>query len=230
MAKILITVLLFIFLFSNDTEKNNTAKSSSGFLTSMPPGVPVLNSPTDNAENQPDTIVFKWKSQLHTSSFTLEVSLENDFTSITHNENLSDISLQLTGFENKTKYYWRVLASNAAGNSTYSETRSFTTIPPTYAAEIENNSGENLFVYSNPSNNDFTIEYQLSERAKMLLAIYNNQGQIIRVLDSGTKQAGKYQTKWGGFDKSGSRVANGMYIFRLTFDQKVISEKLILNR
>ena len=124
---LLIFLNLLICIFCSG--QSNIGISSAGFLTSLPPETPILISPADLEANQPITISLSWLSQIHTSSYSIEVSKQSDFSSLAMDQaNLTDTTFSISGLEHNTIYYWRVNAQNVAGNSDYSIVHSFTTI------------------------------------------------------------------------------------------------------
>ena len=64
-------LLLVIILICERTvlPQSNISESASGFLTSMPPEVPLLSGPADQSSDLPVSIKLHWFSQIHTSSF-----------------------------------------------------------------------------------------------------------------------------------------------------------------
>ncbi|HEX9973247.1 MAG TPA: FlgD immunoglobulin-like domain containing protein, partial [bacterium] len=82
--------------------------------------------------------------------------------------------------------------------------------------------------YPNPFNLSTTIAFQLSQPAKVLLAIYDLQGREIRTLLQETKTAGHYSVNWDGRDEAGNCVASGMYFYKLWTNQFSIMKKCLL--
>jgi len=70
--------------------------------------------------------------------------------------------------------------------------------------------------YPNPFNPSTTIQYTLERSANVELCVYNVIGQKIRTLTQGSYPVGTYEVEWDGTDESGSRVASGIYFYRLT--------------
>jgi len=189
--------------------------SDAGFLTSLPPDAPPLNSPADEANQGPDTITLKWHRQIHASTYTLQVSGGAEFTDLLFNETGPDTAFTLTNLSAHTTYYWRVCASNVAGAGDFAAARQFTTssssvgegktstIPARFAL---------MPAYPNPFNPKTTITYHLPEKADVSLVIYNSMGQSILELVSGLRQAGKYTVTWDGRDYRGASLPSGLYI------------------
>lgn len=96
-----------------------------------PPASPALNSPADAAVNQPvSNLVLSWIASAGAATYQVQVSKHQDFSAPTLDQGgITDVTKILTGLENGTQYFWHVRATNASGNSGYSNPRSFTTIP-----------------------------------------------------------------------------------------------------
>ena len=214
---------------------SDSGESASGFLTSMPPGMAVLNRPADASEGIDSALSLVWYSQIHAASYNLEVSNTADFMNLLINEAiLDDTSFIFTDVEEDTAYYWRVCAVNAAGNGEFSEVWHFST-----AADISNIEQENrslpeqyalLPVYPNPFNPGTTIAYHLPEKAEVLLVIYNSIGQSVCDLVSSPQQAGKYAVQWDGRNRHGIAVSSGIYLCILKAGKRIFTKKMLLIR
>ena len=82
--------------------------------------------------------------------------------------------------------------------------------------------------YPNPFNPSTTINFAVPRAGEITLKIYNLQGQLLRTLASGNVPAGWHRVVWEGTDAKGSRVASGIYVYRLEAQGYVISRKLTL--
>ena len=69
--------------------------------------------------------------------------------------------------------------------------------------------------YPNPFNPTTHIGYEMPKQGTVTLAIYNIQGQLIRMLENSTQSAGRYAVTWDGKDEKGQCVSTGMYFYRL---------------
>jgi len=71
--------------------------------------------------------------------------------------------------------------------------------------------------YPNPFNPSTTISYQVPEDGEHVrLEIYNVVGQKVRELVNTVQNAGEYTVRWDGLNDRGSRVASGVYIYRMS--------------
>ena len=96
------------------------------------PDVPVPVAPVTGATGQAKIgIQFVWNRAANTEHYTFQLSNANSFTSVIYTDTtLIDSTLVLpnVGLTNSTKYYWRVLATNYLGSSSWSSAYDFTTV------------------------------------------------------------------------------------------------------
>jgi hypothetical protein len=85
-------------------------------------------------------------------------------------------------------------------------------------------------IYPNPFNPRTTIAFDLAEAGSIELAIYDVGGRLVRVMDSGSRSAGRYQATWDGQDDAGRAVPSGTYFCRLSSPQGSQTRKLTLAR
>ena len=64
----------------------------------------------------------------------------------------------------------------------------------------------------NPFNAETVIAYQIAERGRVRLAIYDLLGREVAVLVDGTRDPGYFSAVWDGRDRSGKEVASGVYL------------------
>jgi hypothetical protein len=85
-------------------------------------------------------------------------------------------------------------------------------------------------IYPNPFNPRTTIEFELAEAGAIELAIYDVGGRLVRVMESGSRSAGRYQATWDGQDNDGRAVPTGTYFCRLSTAQGAQTKKMTLAR
>jgi hypothetical protein len=95
----------------------------------VPPAAPALTSPSNGATAVAINPTLNWASSTGATSYGVQVSTSPSFTSTVVNQTgITTTSYAVSGLSNNTTYYWRVNATNAAGTSAWSGSRSFTTI------------------------------------------------------------------------------------------------------
>ncbi len=129
-------VLGTMYFAVTSLDKNYNESSMSGIIPVQVqiPVKPLSIFPADLAINQRDTIKFIWENTAHSNFNRLQIASDKNFTNFIINQNnIVDTFKSVTGFNGLSTYYWRITASNLAGESIYSDVRSFTTgfpMPP----------------------------------------------------------------------------------------------------
>ena len=82
--------------------------------------------------------------------------------------------------------------------------------------------------YPNPFNPLTTLRYALSNAAHVTLKIYNMLGQLVATLVDENQVAGYHEVVWDGSNDFGQNVASGIYIYRMTADDFVATERMLL--
>jgi len=82
--------------------------------------------------------------------------------------------------------------------------------------------------YPNPFNPTTTISFSLPSAQHVTLEIYNVQGQKVRTLIDEVRSAGEHAIEWDATSDAGDRVASGVYFYRLTAGEYVVSKKMTL--
>lgn len=79
--------------------------------------------------------------------------------------------------------------------------------------------------YPNPFNPLTTITYSVPKTSNISLKIYNINGQLIETLFDGTQNAGNYI-----YTFDGSKLASGVYFYRLVSDEFSSTKKMLLTK
>jgi flagellar hook assembly protein FlgD len=82
--------------------------------------------------------------------------------------------------------------------------------------------------YPNPFNPETEIAYSLPEETWVTINVYNISGQLVKTLVDEVMPAGKHSVTWDGTSESGSRVATGVYFYRMETDVFQKTAKMIL--
>jgi hypothetical protein len=77
--------------------------------------------------------------------------------------------------------------------------------------------------YPNPFNPSTQIEYSVARRGYVTLKVYDLLGQKIETLFAGVRNPGTYQTKLDA-----SRLASGVYVYRLSTEDFALTKKMVL--
>ena len=72
-----------------------------------------------------------------------------------------------------------------------------------------------ITAYPNPFNPVTTIQYQIPQRDKVKLEIFNLLGSQIWYKDMGEQPAGKYNLQWNGLNQNSVAVSSGVYLLRI---------------
>ncbi|NQT26840.1 VCBS repeat-containing protein [candidate division KSB1 bacterium] len=84
--------------------------------------------------------------------------------------------------------------------------------------------------FPNPFNPVTTIAYQLPEDSNVSLKIFNNKGEVVKVLIEGYKRVGSHKINWDGRDEKGVLVPSGIYLYQITTSSFSQSNKMLLIR
>jgi predicted outer membrane repeat protein len=84
--------------------------------------------------------------------------------------------------------------------------------------------------YPNPVKRTTTIEYQLAESTPVQITVYDMLGRRIQTLVDTRQEAGQHSVKWGSRDASGSRVASGVYFYRIQAGDFTETQKMVVVR
>ncbi|MGH7599737.1 MAG: FlgD immunoglobulin-like domain containing protein, partial [bacterium] len=69
--------------------------------------------------------------------------------------------------------------------------------------------------YPNPFNPQTMISYQLPSESRVVIKVFNLQGQVVRILTDEFKAAGSYTIAWDGRDADGIVAPSGTYFYHL---------------
>lgn len=72
------------------------------------------------------------------------------------------------------------------------------------------------------------FSYTLAEEGLVTLSLYDAAGRMVKVLDKGSRTAGKHSVFWQGHDANGSKAPCGVYFVRLATRNLTLNRKIIL--
>ncbi|MCP4634376.1 MAG: T9SS type A sorting domain-containing protein, partial [candidate division Zixibacteria bacterium] len=82
--------------------------------------------------------------------------------------------------------------------------------------------------YPNPFNPTTEIRYDIPKDTHVKLEIYNLMGQLVSVPVDGYQKAGHKTIYWDATDQTGSKIASGIYFYRLDTDNFKKSRKMTI--
>jgi len=87
--------------------------------------------------------------------------------------------------------------------------------------------------YPNPFNPETWIPYDLAADASVSIRIYDVKGQLVRQLDIGRQEAGRYFDKgnaayWNGKDQLGQSVSSGLYFYMLKAGSFTATRRMVI--
>jgi len=84
--------------------------------------------------------------------------------------------------------------------------------------------------YPNPFNPSTTIEFSLSTIKQVSITVYDILGRQIRKLVDDRLSAGLHKVTWDAADNFGNKVSSGVYIYRITIPEQVLTGKMLLQK
>ncbi len=179
------------------------------------PATPILFSPPDNEPIFSGYHYLEWKQSIKAYRYWLQVSKDSNFTTtIIDDSTIKTTSFLMTNIEPFITYYWRVLAFNSEGSSSFSDRWSFILSP----CSVNDGPIIKRFSlsqnYPNPFNSQSVVSYEIPELSYVELKIYDVLGRERSRLVDGYQQAGRYDLKIHSENLS-SGYASGVYFYRL---------------
>jgi predicted phosphodiesterase len=82
--------------------------------------------------------------------------------------------------------------------------------------------------FPNPFSTKTKINYILSKQANVNVSVYNLSGQLVKVLVNELKTPGEYSIIWDATNPVGSKVENGIYIYKYMIEGKQIGSQQMI--
>jgi hypothetical protein len=110
-----------------------------------------------------------------------------------------------------------------------SDFKGFLRVQLTKTGEVLPPAATQLFQnYPNPFNPVTSIKYDLAETSQVRMNIYNVRGQLVKTLLNQEMLAGTHSVIWDGKDGQGRSVSSGVYFYRMSLPNKVLTNKMLL--
>jgi len=82
--------------------------------------------------------------------------------------------------------------------------------------------------YPNPFNPETNINFDLPQKSKVSIRVYNILGREITTLVDKELSAGKYNVTWDGSNSSGQKASSGIYFYKINAGNFTETRKMIL--
>jgi len=156
----------------------------------------------------------------------------SNFATARFDSTVLDTTLTLESLNAGKVYYWKVLAKTFYGDSLWSATGAFF-VSHTATHVSESPEKPEAFAllsnYPNPFNPTTTISFDLPKDGFVVLKIYDITGRLVRVLVQEQKLAGAHSVLWDGLDDAGQKVAAGVYLYQIEFEDAA-GERMVMTR
>jgi|GEM_PF-3603360 hypothetical protein len=73
--------------------------------------------------------------------------------------------------------------------------------------------------YPNPFNSETSFIYQLGQRQKVAIRVFDVLGKVVRILENGIMSIGKHYLQWEGRDDHGNILPSGVYLIHFEAEQ-----------
>jgi hypothetical protein len=184
-------------------------------------------SPPDGSINHSLTnLSLKWTKPLYTSSFTLLLSDDNEFTNkVISRNDLTDTVLPVNLTKNNQTYYWKVQAKSADGQGPWTDVWSFVieTIGDVSEPTLRQSQGDELIIFPNPTTQKASIKFDLEQPSNVSLKLTDMLGNQITLIENQFMDSGSHSYDW---DASG--VTAGVYHYVLQTGGNVRTGKVVV--
>jgi len=99
---------------------------------------------------------------------------------------------------------------------------------PVNPTPFDNISGLRHWSAPNPFNARVTISFEVVRRDLTRVELYDLQGQLVKILDAGTRDVGLHTVSWDGRDANRRFLASGTYLYRVVVGSRSATGKVVL--
>lgn len=98
--------------------------------------------------------------------------------------------------------------------------------------EAQTNVNHNIIAQNqpNPFSEITMISFHLPRNTHVKLEVFDMSGKCINTLLNDFKNEGKHIVSWNGTNETGTRIQNGMYFYKITTDNYIVTNKILINR
>lgn len=173
-----------------------------------------------------DNVILTWKDRSYNADyFVIERKKEdeNKFAQIAElskgTESFTDSTITESG-----KYYYRAKAVSDTSSSDYTDIDSVTAAVTSIDENEKSNLNYMIFRnYPNPFNPSTKIDFSVPSQTKVRIDVYDILGGKVAELINEEKPSGRYEV-----DFIANNLSSGVYIYQLTYSDRVLSRKMLL--
>jgi hypothetical protein len=184
------------------------------------PSTIVLKAPTASDTVAQDSILLTWAAASpKVDHYWVEYAYDSTFSASTIDSAISDTVSLVRHLRNESTLWWRIKAHNAAGWSTFSDSRKLSVRIPTTSILPKNYS----FTVNDLSASKSLIHYCLPQAANVSFKLFNVQGKFVRAFINEHQPAGYYRVK---INLTG--LSRGCYLMNFKAGNYWIKKKLTI--
>jgi hypothetical protein len=175
-------------------------------------------------------VALKWRTETENNSLEWQIqrskSLVGPFETVSRMEaqGTTNEPHEYSFLDNKVDpnqtYYYQLVEVSTSGSQIFG--------PITVTTEALPISFALAYPRPNPFAGESKIYYQIPERSRVSLKIYNITGQMVSTLVNDVKAAGYYYATWNGKNDQGVTLPNGIYFYRLEAGNNKATRKITL--
>jgi photosystem II stability/assembly factor-like uncharacterized protein len=160
------------------------------------PEMPTLLSPAKDTTDVLQNRSLVWKAVAGAETYRVQLSIDSTFVStIVDQADIIGTQSAFTGLAQKTRYFWRVSATNTVGTSVWSEVWAFTTRGLEGVEEGGAVSGLWLDCAPNPTINEVVVSFAVAKSGKVRVSIVSLLGEEVGIILNEWKSVGEYSLK-----------------------------------
>jgi hypothetical protein len=210
------------------------------FVIGYDPSLPVTLS-TFTAATSGDNVILKWRTETEVNNLGFAIyrseTKDGNYTKIAFVKGAGSTAMP-TDYQFVDKkaeadktYFYYLEDIDIAGTKNRNDI--IKVVVPAKLAQTIPKKFRLLQNFPNPFNPETWIPYDLASDATVSIYIYNVQGRLVRHLNMGKQEAGRYLTKdrsayWDGKDESGERVASGVYWYTLRAGEFDATRRMVI--
>jgi hypothetical protein len=178
--------------------------------------------------DQPVTIPLQWSHAQAAASYRIQLAVNASFSPAVMDTTITgDTTVTTPPLDYYKIYFWRVKAANAIGESDWTAYFRFRTVQVTDVAE-----GDQLPTsyalsqnFPNPFNPVTSIRFAVPQAGRVVITVFDLLGREETTLVDSDMPVGTYTVTWDA-----TRVASGMYFYRMRAGDFVATKRMLLVR